>query len=174
MFFEAGVNFASNNGPLLSLQFSCWIPAFAHICLNRGKNAVISPHPLHPYPIHYQSNPKETKTAPSARIAGLSGLITGRGMDLQTGWFCHFERQRCIRDGNVCFVLCLYLAQIMRSTRRNGGAAGRFAQKEGCEFEMQQVRSSKEWTCGVFSERHAVFKGSKVALCSLCLNLRQT
>lgn len=71
------------------------------------------PRPLHPHPIHYQTNPKETQTAASNTPLPRSLTVSARATDVcdldwggvQTHWLWHFESTRDIRDGNMCFVL---------------------------------------------------------------------
>lgn len=61
--FEVFVNFAFKElfNAFIAVQQS--ERSVAHICLKAGKNAIISLHPLHPYPNHYQTNADEAERA---------------------------------------------------------------------------------------------------------------
>lgn len=113
--FEAGVNFTLKRWDAFIAVQLLESSVCPHRSWNRGQNAVISPRPLHPHPIHYQTNPKEPQTAASNTSLPRSLTVTARTTDvcdldlggggLQTHWLWHFESTRDIRDGNMCFVL---------------------------------------------------------------------
>lgn len=102
----------------------------SHRSYNRGQNAAkISPRPLHPHPIHYQTNPKGTQTAASntslPRSLTLRHTHTGFGI---------LSRQET-SEMETCALFYLCPSPIMQSTRRNRGAASRRAPKYHCDFE---------------------------------------
>lgn len=124
--FEARVNFTSDRWTRL-LLFISHNPAFAHICLKTGKDALIS-HSLHPSPNRYQTNappPTPPRALCSDHRCAWLGLPAGLGDTLAVA----FGDDKDTSKMETCALFYLHQAQNIAISKAEWQAASHSAFK---------------------------------------------